>query len=222
MGLTLTKYPSLDGWAGLSAVSLSWADLLTTSGNDSADGSSIAALIAFNSDTVNNKYALLRRSIFLFDISALPSSADIESAIFYIKGYSKQNDGSLANVKINVYSSNPASESAIVDADNITLGTTPYCDTDLAYADFDVSGFNSFILNTAGLAALASAYAGSGILKIGIREVTYDVGGATPTWGSGDRTNILGYYSERPGTTDDPKLIITYSLPAYSQAQIIG
>jgi len=203
---TTTFYPSLDGWAGLSAVSLSWADLRTTSGNASADGSSIAALTAFNSDTVNNKYALLHRSIFLFDTSAIPDTATITQAIFSVKGYSKRNDAPLANVKLNVYSSLPASDIAIVDADNLTLGSTPFCNTDIAYADFSIIGYNAFILNTAGLAAISK----TGLTKLGLREVTYDVGGAVPTWGSGDRTNMLGYYSERPGTSDDPKLVITY------------
>lgn len=213
---TLTAYPdanvettSVDGGASheLSAGSgITWANLIAAVGSASQDSSSGSQLVAWTCDTVTDRYRKLERSIFLFDTSALPDDASIVSAVFSVYGYTKVNEGSWADVKLNVYSSAPASNVALVGGDFDSLGATKLCDTDVTYTNFDATGYNDFILNATGLALISKI----GITKLGLREVTYDVGGSTPTWGSGDRLILNGYFADKSGSQYHPKLVITY------------
>ena len=72
---------------------------------------------------------------------------------------------------INVYSAEPANSANIVPGDYNSLGTVAYCDTPITYGDFDLSGYNEFVLNEVGIEAINKA----GVTNFGWRDVVGDV-----------------------------------------------
>jgi len=183
-----------------------WAALIASPGNVSYDSVATWGPVTWRADTTTDKWDMLYRGVYLFDTSSIPNNARIISAILSIYGVRKENPGSIANIKVNVYSAAPASNVALADGDFDSLGATPLSDTDIAYDDWSLTGYNDFILNAAGRAAISK----TGITKLGIREVTYDVGGAIPTpWGSNERMYVYGYMAEQGGVYR-PKLVVTY------------
>lgn len=212
---TLTVYPdahvettSVDGRVGQSE-KLSWANLRTAAGNSAVDYSATTDIVVIRADEVTNYWDYLIRSIFLFDTSALPDGCRISSAVFSIHGNSKSNTLGLSGTdfKINVYASDPASNIALVTGDFDSLAAVALCDTPITYDDFDITGYNNFTLNAAGLALISK----TGITKFGIREVTFDVSGTTPTWASGHEVTVLNAYFAEQGGGNRPRLVITYT-----------
>lgn len=184
-----------------------WANAKTAAGNYADDTDDEDYFVGFYSSTITDKWEILRRSIFLFDTSTLPDTCAISSVIFSVYGTAKVNALSLANLALNVYSSAPASNTALVAGDYDGLGSTAYCDTPITYDNYSTTGYNDFTLNATGIAAISK----TGITKFGLREVTYDVGGATPTHPESDLWfRLKGYFSDK-GTTYRPKLVIAYA-----------
>jgi len=192
-----------------------WATLISAPGNgfrDSVDN----IYVYIGADTVTDKWDQLWRAILLFDSSELPDSCTIITAILSLYGYSKGNSGAWLPT-INIYSSAPASETGLEAGDFDSLGSTPLCDTPLTYAGMSTGIYNNLTLNAAGLSAISK----TGKTKLGLRDATYDVAASAPTWGYLHRS-WMQFYSAEKGGDYRPKLTITYSIPAYSQAQIIG
>jgi hypothetical protein len=187
-----------------------WATIIAGAGNSGSATSAGASgdSFIFRAGTNNNTWYILGRSIFLFDSSSLTASATISGAIFSINGTAKANDASNTPT-INVYSSNPASNTAIADADHNTIGSTAFS-TAKAYADMNTAGYNDFTLNATGLAAISK----TGITKFGTREATYDVGTTQPLWG-GD-TKLTVNYADNG--SNKPKLVVTFTLPSATVA----
>lgn len=202
-----TFKPSLDGnveeYYPIGAKT--WAELRAGSGTAySSDAPVISIDISYS--TTTNRFAGLWRNIVLFDVSGQPIPA--LQATLSICGYAKQDVvGALPD--INIYAAAPASNTELANGDFDSLGSTPYCDTAIAYGNFTVGGWNSFLLNATGLAALNAAIAGDGIFKVGFREATHDAGGATPPWtaqGNASASYLSFYSSEENGK--EPKLVI--------------
>lgn len=202
---------SVDGYVYHSkpdSTGLSWAEIISASGNWAND-TSTSTMVRIQANVANNKWTLLTRIILLFDTSALTSNYEIISAILGVFCDIKTD---VLGVKpdINVYSSNPDSNIALVMGDYDSLGSTPLCDTSIAYDDIVEDAYNYFTLNTAGLAAIVKG----GITKLGLRNANYDVAGVPPTWSSGlHNCNIEINTAEQGEYYPDriPKLIITYT-----------
>lgn len=229
--LTMTFYPdahpettSVDGVVYRNANSGgTWADIRDGDGNGRDESSATVAGISITSYSETDKYITIRRSVFLFDITTLPSEKTITAAVFSFKISSRQDTGGWLPT-FNIYSSNPATNNALVVADYGTLGTTPYCDIAVTYAQTS-TGVLTFTLNAAGLAALNTAYAGSKIFKLGAREAKYDVANSAPVWAANKMVNISPRYAEST-EGNKPTLVISYapssivSTPTYAQLVI--
>jgi len=218
---TLTVYPnaegdptptSVDGVAGQSTVHLSWSEIRAAAGTY-ASQVAVAASMFIVSSTVENKWYSLSRCIFLFDTSALPDGAIISAATLYLYGISggKKDDLGISPT-YNIYAPLPASNIAIVAGDFDSFSSVPLCDTPITYANWKegiVQGDaeNSFVLNAAGLALISK----TGITYLGIREATYDVGGATPSWSSNEECSLTIGTAEATNALWRPKLVITYA-----------
>lgn len=151
------------------------------------------------------------RGIFLFDSSGLPDTAVISAAILTLYGQSKKDDLGVGS-DINIYSSDPASSTALVPGDYDSLGTTPFCDTAIAYADLNIGtpgDPNTFAFNDAGLAAISKI----GVSKFGAREATHDAGNSEPTNSFNDDMFYFGSWLAEKGNGYKPKLVVTYSTP---------
>lgn len=160
------------------------------------------------SDDLADTWLRIYRAILLFDTSPLPDAATILSAILTIFG-----EGKLDNLNIsptlNVFASNPASNTQLQASDYATLGSTPFCDTPIAYADFKTGtpgDPNTFNLNAAGLAAISK----TGVTKLGLREASYDAPDTAPAWIADKYSSIVAWSADKGGDYR-PKLVVTYT-----------
>jgi len=215
---TLTVYPdphaetnSVDGWAMRDGVSESWATITAGAGtdhNDTTAGLDTMQII----ERDNTNFAKNSRSIFLFDTSALTASATISACTMSLYASTTSSNDIGGTFEYNIYTSTPASNTDLVNADYSQLGTTAQCDTVVSFTTWDAAGgsYVDFAFNATGLGNISK----TGVSKFGLRNSNYDVAGSTPG-GSGtfNGTYIRGNFAAAD-TSTDPKLVITYTLPA--------
>lgn len=183
---------------------LTWADMIIaagTEGNAHFDRIYILIKAASGVDT----WMQLGRGILLFDTSALPDNASIQSAVLSLYGCAKIDQLGITP-NLNIYSCLPNSNTDIIAGDFDTLGFIPYCDTPISYAAWSLVGYNDFILNAAGLAAISK----TGITKLGTRNANYDVAGVAPPNWANQQSSYLYCYTADKGGGYRPKLVITY------------
>lgn len=207
---TLTVYPSLDGHLYDNGVqALTWAEIITELGSVAVDdGSSGVVMNISAKPSEADKWMTLYRSIFCFDTSVLPSNCYVSAATLSIYGKANKADSANITPDVNVYTSAPASTTALAAGDFDSLGSIALCDTPIAYGDWNEGTpgtANEFVLNADGLAAISRI----GITKLGIRNASYDVAHTAPNWTSGTGSTIFCWFNEQ-GTTYRPKLVITY------------
>jgi len=176
-------------------------------GDDDASLNVESSPVGFMCDTNANKYDRLSRGIFLFDTSGLPDACTIIEATLYIYGSAALNEGSWNDTTVNIYSSAPALDTAVVAGDYDSLGSTPFSDTGIAIGSWSTTGYNSFAFNASGLAAVST----TDITKLGART-SYDVSGTDPGWSTGDALHFGCYFAENAGTDKDPMLVVTYGV----------
>lgn len=139
------------------------------------------------------------RAFFPFDTSSIPDGAVISSAVFSIYGYSTtNNDNSSAAALVGA---TPASNTVLADGDFDQVGSTRFCDSDIAFASWSTAGYNNFTLNATGIAAVAKA----GYTVFGLRT-SHDLDNSAPAG-----TNKIGGYTNGAAEANSPKLVITYT-----------
>ncbi len=202
---------SVDGFVGIDTPPspYSWADSHDHAGDRSEDeGSSIIIQIRTASGSPGFDWYQFYRGIVVFDISGIPSGSMITAATLSLYGVSKTDPFSISPT-INIFSANPASNIVLVDGDYASLGTIGYY-TAITFDDFSTIGYNVFTLNTIALTALQTALDGDSIIKLGIREATYDAPDSEPTWVASRLIQFTMYASEQ-GSGFKPKLTVTYT-----------
>ena len=181
-----------------------WATLVARAGFAASDNSATAIVILAEASATSNQWEQLDRGIFLFLTSSIGSGQSITDTTLSIVSAGKGNDLPLT-VNANVYSSLPASNTQIVAGDYDSLGTTPLCDTPIAYASW--TGTVSWAFNAAGLLAVAP----TDVTKLGLRDANFDVPVTPPTWASLGYSYLIATMAETTGTASDPKLVVTYT-----------
>ena len=197
---------SVDGSVIRSVAASTWDSLVTGVGTGHKDDGADWPLVCFftHSGTVTDRFNNLYRAILLFDTSTIPAGATISTATLSVFFYYKL-DGLGILPDLNVYSSNPASNNDLINADYNTLGSTPFCDTSLAYNDIQFNNLTDFELNAAGRAAITPA----GVTKLGIRNANYDVANTPPAWSYEVTTLIYALQADYGGALR-PKLTVNY------------
>lgn len=212
---TLTVYPdpgsgvTTDGTATRQAGDETWAALIAGAGSFSGTNTVQDSFFNFNAGATSNTYDNLYRSIFTLDTSTLTANAVIASATFSLYGTAQQ-DTFGATPTVDIYGATPASNSTISGSDFSQCGSTSYTGNPLAYASWSTAGYNSFALNTTGIAAIDE----TGITKFSCRNANYDVAGVAPTWSAGAQSYVYGYFADQTGTANDPKLDVVFSIPS--------
>jgi hypothetical protein len=187
---------------------VTWAAIRDGAGSeagDSVDGYAIGQIYA---DDESNKWRMIRRGIFLFDTSSLDDNATISAATLSLFGrdvYPKDDPAGWLPT-INVYSSAPASNTALASGDFDSLGTTAFCDTPVTYANWN-QAYNDFPFNATGIATINK----TGVSKFGAREAKYDAANSAPAW-SNQANSYFGVFFAEKGTGYKPKLVVTYSI----------
>jgi len=206
---TLTVYPepgtTVDGFVAWGGSEETFSNARSAAGTSNAytNTSDIVPLIRTAATT--DLWNLFRRGIFLFTTSALTGEAVISSAVFSVYVNTKQDD--FGGGALSMVTSTPASNTTLDNADYGNLGTTKQA-TDVNIADITTSAYNDWTLNATGIGNISL----TAITKFGLR-ITADNDNSSPTWGADNQrqqTNIT--LSDNAGTTQDPKLVITYTL----------
>lgn len=187
-----------------------WANIVAGTGTTvfSGDSGSTLEAVRIDSHTVTDEWNLICRGIFLFDTSSLGATASISSATLSLY-VNTLFDGLSITPGINIYSSAPASNTAVVAGDYDSLGTTEFSST-IAYGSLTNAAYNDFALNASGLAAISK----TGISKLASRNPGADVADVAPTWSSGTVSRIRVASADATGTTQDPRLVVQYSVPS--------
>lgn len=184
-----------------------WLTLVDGAGTSGSASTHYGTAFKIYSHTYDaNKWRSNRREIFLFDTSSLPDDCRILSATFSLYGYAKHDYLGIAP-NVNVFGVAPASDTDIVAGDYASVGSTPYCDTPISYANWKTADpfWNDFILNAAGLAAISRI----GVTKIATRNVNYDVDRVVPAWTINSYSEVWCYFADE-GIGYKPKLTVTY------------
>lgn len=213
---TLTVYPqagggggnvTCDGRVSRGGVSESWSVIRTGAGTDAEYTASLQTFITISSTGTENQWYLLLRSIFTFDTSALGAGVSISDATFSLYGSSKADDlGALPNM--NCYAASPANDNVLVAADYQQAGSV-VLSAAIPYTAFNIFGYNNFVQNASGLNNINK----TGVTRIGVRNANYDVANIEPSWAGSATSSFVGYFADYTGVTQDPKLIITYTIP---------
>lgn len=218
---TLTKYPdadpetnTVDGYVEHDvggASSISWDSLIAAAGNGSGDvdTTDVGIFIYCGNAGRDGTYAGLSRGIYLFDTSSLTSVAVISSAVLSLYGSSKSDEMS-ASPNIDIYTSAPASNTGLVSGDFDSLGSTSQTGSPITYAGYSTAGYNAFTFNSTGIGNVSK----TGISKYGSRNANYDVAASGPSWAADAILTLLAYAADNAGTSNDPKLVVTYALAA--------
>jgi len=184
-----------------------WATLVAHAGNGYSDESSTNNVCRIRErSTSANKWREIQRGIILFDTSSIPSNFTIEGAVLSLYGSSKS-DGLSISIDVNIYSSNPASDTGLENGDFARLGSIPFCDTPITYNNWVLEGYNNFTLNAAGIAAIDK----EAITKLGTRNANHDVADIAPTWLGTVFYSYLACYTADDVASKRPKLVVTYS-----------
>ncbi len=210
----MTFYPdadpevtSVDGRLYYLKTNQDFSFIVTGPGSGSDDSSDYLNATIYSGELLD-KWDQIYRSILLFDTSTLPDDCTIISAILSVYGNSKSDNLNISPT-LNVFASNPASNTALVKEDYATLGSTPFCDTPIAYADFKTGtpgDPNAFTLNAAGLSAINK----TGVTKLGLREASYDAPDIAPAWIADKHSTMVAWSADKGGDYR-PKLVVTYT-----------
>ncbi len=157
------------------------------------------------------------RAVFLFDTSSVPDTSTINSGVLSVYGLEGTvNTIGLQNGSeyLSLVSSSPGSNTNITTSDYGSFGTTKLSnDFDLgsAFSNWSGSSYNEFNLNSSGLGNISK----TGVSKFGIRFID-DVEATTPDASNKADSNgfVYMHFAEQTGTSNDPKLTVTYTLPS--------
>lgn len=187
-------------------------------GGGSAETSSWLGLIQFSATT--NQFKYIDRSIFLFYTAVLTGAATISAATLSIAG--KETSGNINNCStipdLDVYTSNPASNTNLVAADYSAFGSTSQTGgAVVTYTGWNANAYNAFVFNATGLSNIAK----TGVSKFGVRNANFDVANVAPSpWINDYAFRIEAAYADETGSANDPKLVVTYTVDHTSRGRI--
>jgi hypothetical protein len=200
----VTGLTTVDGPVARIGVSdADWATIRAGAGNFNRTSSATDYIWYYVGKAGGILWDSLLRGIATFDTSPLGSGATISAATLSYFGSSKLN-GAGDGGTTNIYTSTPAANNNLANADYGQLGSTAQCDTAISYASWSNTAYNDFLFNATGLSNISK----TGVSKFGTREVTHDVANVAPA-NSTNETSIT--VVEADNGSNKPKLVITYT-----------
>ena len=193
----------------------------STAWNNARAGSSLIATDNGTIDEVRTSIVLVPRTgnyngtvfrtFLLFDTSTLTTAATISSATLslYVLTVTNINPGS--GDALSVITTTPASNTAIVTGDWGNVGTTLQA-TGVSLSTLTTNTYNAITLNSTGLGNISK----TSITKFGLRTAE-DISNTLPVDGS--QNDVTYSSADNTGTTQDPKLDVTYTTGSFSVGQ---
>ena len=193
----------MDGYVWRGIVSEAFSTIRNGAGS-SLDDTNTYFSTGLTASATTNQFKILNRSYVLFDTSAIGANGVISSSIF--SGYYYAAGNTLGSTDLHLASSTPASNTGLVATDYQQIGRTSF--GSITYANFIASQYNDITLNADGLASISKM----GISKFSL-QVGWDITGSfTGTWGDSKQISFLIYSAEQTDTSQDPKLVVTYTV----------
>lgn len=194
----LTADGSVGAGGCSAALAIAYADTSASAVNDSSASEQLylAGGGAYGSCSVG-----VQRIMTLFDTSALPDSAVVSAATLSL--YATGVSGAFT---VNIQTTNPAANTSLTanDVDN-------FLSTVSSDASLTISTYNDFSLNPTGIAAISL----TGVSKFGARLVDDINSNTSATLGQVHTISM----AETSGTSQDPKLEVTYTTSSFSFGQ---
>ena len=199
------------------ATNPTWTVLRAGAGTTSQDTTGTSEFFqTFCANGVTDRWIIIERSIFLFDTSSIGAGATVTATTMGLYGVS-YSAGTNQDPEVNIYTSTPASNDEIINADYSELGTVAQSDTNIVVVSgWNTSGYNSWIFNSTGRGNVTV----DGISKFGLREAKYDATGDEPTWSSNQGANCRGYYADNG--SNEPKLDVTWDEAGWGGGSVNG
>lgn len=177
-------------------------------------GSTDEGKIQLSATTTLNQYGALIRFIATFDTSPLTSSATISATVCSLAGEGTKQTIGLGATPIHIATATPASNNSLVNADYGQTGSTSFANI-ASLSWVQGSSYNDFTLDANGIANVSK----TGISRFSWRlgwDIDNSFGGV---WVSNLDTTFGFWTADASGTSTDPKLVITYTLPATARTR---
>ena len=189
---------------------VTWATIIAAAGNGSDDTGASLTSPWWRDQNTTDRFRLNVRTILVYDTAGLPDAATITDTVLSFWCTAKQDPNS-NSPNLCVYESAPASPTALANGDYNSLLTVELSNI-LAYGSIATGAYNDYTFNASGIALVSK----TSTSPFGVQNANYDVAGSLPTWASAQpETGFTHYYAEQGNTTNDPKLVVTYTLPGY-------
>lgn len=205
----------VDGYVGRSGVNEAIGTLRAGAGTYSNNTDTTEGGAILVGAVTSNQFSELRRSIFCFDTSSLPSGISLLSVILSFN--SNTVSTGLGSTSLEVVSAAPASTSGLANSDYSNLGSTSFATVPSASWPA-ANSYYDFTLDGNGIANVNK----TGITKFGIRLGWDFNNNFTGVWANGVQSRFDLFYADQAGTTKDPKLVVTYGKGGSSLLQFIN
>jgi len=193
-----------------------FSTIRTSAGTDFQDNAfnDIQVQLLAHSST-SGSYVLMGRAFVLFDTSSIKSGATITSAILSLLASNLSSTNGLGSPDTHIVSSTPASNTTLAASDYGQIGSVSF--GSLTWASIVDNVYNDFTLNASGINNISLI----GISKFAVRN-SWDINNSfTGTWVADGNTNRVFQAAESAGTSQDPKLVVTYTVPANPKQDVI-
>lgn len=209
---TLTAYPdpstgatTVDGIVGRNDVSEAWSTIRSGAGTSAGAGDVTNYAFFIQAAATSGQWQHLRRGVYLFDTSAIGVSGSITAATLSLYGVAKSDDLGITP-SCDIYTTTPAANNNLAAADFGQFGTTSQTTGAIAYGSLSASAYNDWTLSATGRGNISQ----TGVSRFGTRNGNYDADNVAPTWSDSLQSWFEVYQADQTGTTNDPKLVVTY------------
>lgn len=229
LGLTLTAYPdpnvettTFDGYiqrdGNGSGSGTSWLNDYVNwdgTGGGGATSDSSANMQAGYAHKYTGEFGIAR-SFQLYDTSSLTASATISAAVLSMWPTTASEAADNADHFINIFASSPASNTALAATDFDSAGSTKFAN------DYDMTGigtgaYKDWTFVTDGINAISK----TGVSKFSTRTGR-DLNNSAPPTNSTTQIFFEVSSADTAGTSQDPKLVVTYTLASFVPRIIIS
>ena len=183
----------------------SWATLVGGNG-DSVNDTAADGLVYYRSGSVSGWQNIARSGV-CPNSAALPDDCAITATVLSWCGNGQAAvDANGSPSDINAYAFTPVDVSAIAVTDYANCGSTPFCDSGVAFGSWDKDDYNDFTFNATGRAAVSK----TGVSKFMMRFED-DATETPPASGGISKSTYARAYFVEQGAGFKPKLAITYT-----------